>query len=53
MNKTLKIVLYGIMMWITPFIVSFLIYPLKQSANPLFEAVMLVVVTATAVLLAM
>ena len=53
MNKTLKIVLYGIGMWLAPFIVSFLIYPLKQSANPFFEAVMPVVVAATAVLLAL
>lgn len=53
MNKNLKIILYGIVMWLAPFVVSFLIYPLKQSANPFFEALMPVVVTATAVLLAL
>ena len=51
MNKTLKVTLYGILMWFVPFLVSFLIYPLKQSANPFFESIMPVVITATAVVL--
>jgi hypothetical protein len=51
MNKTLKVMLYGILMWLVPFLVSFLIYPLKQSANPFFESIMPVVITATVVAL--
>lgn len=51
MNKYIKIMLYGILMWLIPFLVSFLIYPLKQSANPLFESIMPVVITATVVAL--
>lgn len=51
MNKYLKIVLYGLGVWVVPFLVSFVIYPLKQSGNPLFESLMPVVITATVVLL--
>lgn len=51
MNKTLKLILYSILMWFVPFLVSFLIYPLKQSTNPFFESIMPVVITATAVVL--
>lgn len=51
MNKYIKIMLYGILMWLIPFLVSFLIYPLKQSANPFFESIMPVVITATVVAL--
>jgi hypothetical protein len=51
MNKYIKIMLYGIFMWLIPFLVSFLIYPLKQSANPFFESIMPVVITATVVAL--
>ena len=51
MNKYIKIMLYGIFMCLIPFLVSFLIYPLKQSANPFFESIMPVVITATVVAL--
>lgn len=51
MNKTLKLILYSILMWFVPFLVSFLIYPLKQSTNPFFESIMPVVITATVVVL--
>lgn len=51
MNKYIKIILYGILMWLIPFLVSFLIYPLKQSANPFFESIMPVVITSTVVAL--
>ncbi|KAF5086513.1 hypothetical protein [Methanobacterium aggregans] len=51
MNKTLKIILYGILMWLVVFLVSFLIYPLKQWANPFFESIMPVVITVTVVAL--
>ena len=39
-------------MWLVPFIVSLIIYPLKISFNPLFESIMPVVITITVVLVA-
>jgi hypothetical protein len=41
----------GVLMWLIPFIVAFLVYPLHDSARPLFESVMAVAVTGTAVAL--
>ena len=52
MNRVIKIVGFGFLMWLVPFIVSLIIYPLKTSFNPLFESIMLVVITLTVVFLA-
>jgi hypothetical protein len=38
-------------MWLIPFIVSLIIYPLKISFNPLFESIMPVVIALTVVIL--
>ena len=51
MNRVAKIVGYGFVMWLIPFIISLLIYPIKTSLNPLFETIMPVVITLTVVLL--
>jgi hypothetical protein len=51
MNKIMKITGYGFVMWLIPFIISLLIYPIKISLNPLFETIMPVVITLTVVLL--
>ncbi len=51
MNHTPKIVEFGVVMWLIPFIVSLLIYPLKVSFNPLFESIMPVVIALTVVIL--
>ena len=51
MNRVIKIVGFGFLMWLVPFIVSLIIYPLKTSFNPLFESIMLVVITLTVVFL--
>lgn len=40
---------YGFLMWLLPFAVSLLIFPLRGSARPLFESLMAVVVAASAV----
>ena len=40
MNRVIKIVGFGFLMWLVPFIVSLIIYPLKTSFNPLFESIM-------------
>jgi len=45
MNKYLKIILYGVLVWLVPFIVSFFIYPLKTAGNPLFESIMPLIIT--------
>jgi hypothetical protein len=52
MNKYLKIVIFGFLVWLVPFIVSFFIYPLKTAGNPLFESIMPLVLTLMAVLMA-
>lgn len=53
MNRTIKIAVYGFVMWLIPFIVSLLIYPIKVFANPLFESIMPVIITITVVLLSL
>jgi len=36
--KSLKFtIIYGFLLWLVPFIVSFIIFPLKESQSPLFE----------------
>ena len=45
MNKYLKIGIFGVLVWLVPFAVSFFIYPLKTAGNPLFESIMPLVIT--------
>ena len=52
MNKYLKIIIFGFLVWLVPFAVSFLVFPLKTSIRPLFESIMplilsIVVITLT------
>ena len=42
--------LYGFFVWLIPFIVAFLIYPIRTSNRALFESIMPVVVTVAVVL---
>lgn len=49
MKRYLKIVLFGFLMWLIPFAVSFAVFPFKASNRGLFETVMAVTVTAVAV----
>jgi hypothetical protein len=44
MNRYLKIGLFGFLLWLIPFAVSFLIFPLRMSQRPLFESIMPVVI---------
>jgi hypothetical protein len=39
----------GILAWLVPFIVAFVVFPLRNSARPVFESVMAVTVAGTAV----
>ena len=41
----------GLVAWLVPFVVAFVIFPFRESARPLFESIMAVVVTGTAVVL--
>ena len=42
---------FGILMWLVPFLVAFAVFPFRESARPLFESVMAVAVTSSAVVL--
>ncbi len=48
MKKYVKwIIGFGILIWLIPFLVSFVVFPLKDSNRPLFESIMPVVLTLT------
>ncbi len=44
-----KAVIYGVLVWLIPFVTALLISPLRESARPLFESIMPVVVTVATV----
>src|SRR5688572_8291353 len=46
---TKRVLLTGFLVWLVPFAVACGIFPLKESARPLFESIMPVVVTACTV----
>jgi hypothetical protein len=50
MDKTIKILGYGFIIWLVPLITSLLIYPIKLYLNPLFESIMPVIITLTVVI---
>ena len=43
-----RAVLLGFASWLIPFVISFLVFPLKKSNAPLFETLMMLVVLVTA-----
>jgi len=45
-----KALLYGFLVWLIPFVVSILIFPIKTSNTALFESIMPVVLTVCVVL---
>jgi len=50
MKKYVKwIIGFGILIWLIPFLVSFVVFPLKDSNRPLFESIMPLVLTITVV----
>jgi hypothetical protein len=49
MKSTKFALLYGFLLWLIPFIVAFLIFPLRESERPLFETIMAVTVTLAVV----
>lgn len=50
MNKFIKIGLFGFLIWILPFMVSFLIFGFHEDYRPLFESIMAVTVTLVVVI---
>ncbi len=50
MNKNLKIILFGFLVWSIPFVVSFFIYPIKTPMYSLFESIMSVLIAAAVVI---
>ncbi|MGF7119468.1 hypothetical protein [Methanobacterium oryzae] len=52
MNKYLKIAIFGFLVWLIPFAVSFIIFPLKTTMRPLFESIMPLVLTIIVITLA-
>ncbi|MBI5229279.1 hypothetical protein HY991_04150 [Candidatus Micrarchaeota archaeon] len=49
MKSLKKALLYGFFIWLIPFVVAFLIYPVRTSNRLLFESIMPVVLTACVV----
>ncbi|NOZ09186.1 MAG: hypothetical protein GXO91_10005 [FCB group bacterium] len=44
--KSIKLAFgYGFLLWLIPFIIAFLIYPLKEVGSPMFETIMPLVLT--------
>ncbi|MDO9044940.1 MAG: hypothetical protein Q7U35_06505 [Methanobacteriaceae archaeon] len=52
MNKNLKIILYGFLVWMIPFAISFVVFPLKTSMRPFFESIMPLVLSMVVITLA-
>jgi len=42
---------FGFLAWLVPFVIAFLVFPFHESNRPLFESIMAVTVTSTAILL--
>jgi hypothetical protein len=53
MNKHLKAVLFGFSLWLIPFAVSILIFPLRTTQRSLFESIMPVVIAVWTVFFSM
>lgn len=49
MTSRAKAAGFGVLVWLVPFVVAVLVFPLHESSRPLFESIMAVTVTATAV----
>ncbi|MBU2607688.1 MAG: hypothetical protein KKF26_00045 [Chloroflexi bacterium] len=45
MKSLKKALLFGFFIWLIPFVVSVIIFPLRTSSRPLFESIMPVVIT--------
>lgn len=50
MHSLKKSILFGFLVWLIPFLVAFLIYPIHAANRPLFESIMPVVLSISVVL---
>ncbi len=50
MKSTLKIILFGFLLWLTVFIASVAIYPVKQSNPTFFETLIAIILSTSTVL---
>jgi hypothetical protein len=51
MTSNGKALLFGVAVWLVPFVVAFLIFPLRESSRALFESIMPVAVASATVVL--
>jgi hypothetical protein len=51
MKSFTKAFLYGLVVWVFPFVVAILIFPLRESERPLFESIMPVVLSLITVIM--
>ena len=49
MNRILKQILFGALVWLIPFLFSFLVWPLHTSMLSLFKTIMIICLTITVV----
>ena len=52
MKSIKKTLLYGFLIWLIPFIIAFLIFPIRESNRALFESIMPTVITICVVFFA-
>jgi len=52
MTSIKRALLFGLLVWLIPFAVAFVIYPIRESSRPLFESIMPVTVAAATVVFA-
>ena len=49
MTAVRKALLFGFLVWLIPFIVAFVIFPIRESSRPLFESIMPVAIATVVV----
>ena len=52
MTSLRRALILGVLVWLVPFLVAFMIFPLRESSRPLFESIMPVALAAIVVVLA-
>jgi hypothetical protein len=50
MKKLLKTILFGFLLWLTVFVTSVIIFPLKQSNPPFFETLIAIILSTLTIL---
>lgn len=53
MNKKLNILVFGILLWLIPFVISLIIFPLREENRTFFESIMPVLITIIVIILSM